>query len=56
MEWVEDSSPPMALTAQIEQESDGRRIAEVPSQPGVMACGADPNEARLRVHEVFTTG
>lgn len=39
----------MTLRVQIEQEVDGRWLAEVPDLPGVMAYGATPDEARARV-------
>jgi len=39
----------LELTIQIEEESGGRWIAEVPTLPSVMAYGADPNEAKFRV-------
>ena len=38
----------MRLKVEIEQEEDGRWIAEVPDLPGVMAYGANPDEARAR--------
>jgi len=34
-----------ALTVEIEQEADGRWLAEVPELPGVLAYGADREEA-----------
>lgn len=37
------------LKLELEQEEDGRWIAEVLDLPGVMAYGATPNEARARV-------
>jgi predicted RNase H-like HicB family nuclease len=37
------------LTVEIEQEEDGRWIAEVPDLPGVMAYGANAEEARAKV-------
>ena len=36
------------LQIEIEQEEDGRWIAEVPALPGVMAYGAKPEEARSK--------
>jgi len=39
----------MTLRVQIEQEVDGRWLAEVPDLPGVKAYGATPDEARARV-------
>ena len=38
----------MRLKVEIEQEEDGRWIAEVPDLPGVMGYGANPDEARTR--------
>ena len=35
----------MTFTVEIEQETDGRWIAEVPELPGVMAYGATQGEA-----------
>ena len=40
--------PTLALQIQIEQEEDGRWIAEVPELPGVMTYGATLEEARAR--------
>lgn len=37
------------LNVEIEQEADGRFIAEVPSLPGVMANGRNREEALARV-------
>jgi len=39
----------LTLRVEIEQEADGRWVAEVPDLPGVMAYGATPDEARARV-------
>ena len=39
----------LTLRVEVEQEADGRWIAEVPELPGVMAYGASPSEARARV-------
>lgn len=39
----------MKLTIEIEQETDGRWIAEVMELSGVMAYGATPEEAKGRV-------
>lgn len=39
----------MALPIEIEQEDDGRWLAEVPDLPGVMAYGATPAGAVARV-------
>jgi predicted RNase H-like HicB family nuclease len=37
------------LTIEIEQEADGRWIAEVPTLPGVLVYGGSRDEARARV-------
>jgi len=39
----------MNLVIEIEQEEDGRWIAEVPSLPGVLAYGSTRDEAIARV-------
>jgi predicted RNase H-like HicB family nuclease len=39
----------MKLTLEIEQETDGRWIAEVPDLPGVMASGASREQAVANV-------
>ncbi|GIW40804.1 MAG: hypothetical protein KatS3mg076_1381 [Candidatus Binatia bacterium] len=39
----------MTLTVEIEQEDDGRWIAEVLELPGALAYGGTPEEARARV-------
>ena len=39
----------MKLTVELEQEEDGRWIAEVPDLSGVLAYGASQEEARARV-------
>ena len=39
----------MLFKIEIEQESDGRWIAEVLELPGVMAYGASVNEAKAKV-------
>jgi predicted RNase H-like HicB family nuclease len=36
------------LQIEIEQEEDGRWIAEIPALPGIMAYGANPEEARSK--------
>jgi len=38
----------MQLVLEIEQESDGRWLAEVPSLPGVLAYGSTSDEAVAR--------
>ena len=35
----------MPLTIEVEQEEDGRWLAEVPELPGVLACGQTRQEA-----------
>ena len=35
----------MSLTIEVEEEEDGRWLAEVPQLPGVLAYGASPDEA-----------
>ena len=42
--------PETAVTfrLEIEQEQDGRWLAEVPELPGVLAYGTSPEEARAR--------
>jgi predicted RNase H-like HicB family nuclease len=39
----------LTYKVEIEQEQDGRWIAEIPGLPGVMVYGATPDEARDRV-------
>lgn len=39
----------MSLTVEVEQETDGRWLAEVPELPGVMAYGNTQPEAIARV-------
>lgn len=39
----------MTFKVEVEQEQDGRWIAEVVELPGVLAYGATPDEARARV-------
>jgi predicted RNase H-like HicB family nuclease len=39
----------MTFKVEIEQEDDGRWIAEVIELPGVLAYGATPEEARAKV-------
>lgn len=38
----------MTLTVQIEQETDGRWIAEIPEIPGVLAYGRTAQDARAK--------
>lgn len=42
----------MSLTLEIEQEADGRWLAEVPQLPGVMAYGSSPNVAMAKAQAV----
>ena len=39
----------MIFKVEVDQEQDGRWIAEVVELPGVMAYGSTPDEARARV-------
>ena len=39
----------MTFRVEVEQEQDGRWIAEVVELPGVMAYGGTPDEARAKV-------
>lgn len=39
----------MTLTIELEQETDGRWIAEVPQLPGTLAYGVSADEATARV-------
>lgn len=39
----------MKLSVEVEQETDGRWIAEIPDLPGVLTYGATAAEARARV-------
>ena len=39
----------MTFKVEIEQEDDGRWIAEVPDLPGVMTYGSTPEKARAKV-------
>lgn len=41
--------PPVTLTLQLEQEQDGRWIAEVVDLPGTLVYGNTPEEATARV-------
>jgi len=38
----------MTFTVEVEQEEDGRWIAEVPELPGVLAYGRTPEEASAK--------
>jgi predicted RNase H-like HicB family nuclease len=46
---VDTASDSEALTIELEQEVDGRWLAEVLELPGVLAYGSTPEEARARV-------
>ena len=39
----------LTYSVEIEQEEDGRWIAEIPELPGVMVYGKTPKEARAKV-------
>ena len=39
----------MQFTIDLEQEEDGRWIAEVPELPGTLAYGSSPEEAKAKV-------
>ncbi len=39
----------MVLTLELEQEEDGRWIAEIPELSGAMVYGSTPDEARFKV-------
>lgn len=39
----------MTFLVEIEQETDGRWIAEVPDLPGAMAYGKSPEDAKAKV-------
>ena len=41
--------PNLTLRIEIEQEDDGRWIAEVPEVPGVMTYGSSPADAKAKV-------
>ncbi len=41
--------PNLTLQIEIEQEEDGRWIAEVPELPGVMTYGSSPADAKAKV-------
>jgi predicted RNase H-like HicB family nuclease len=42
----------MALPIEVEQEDDGRWLAEIPDLPGVMAYGATSSQAVARVQSL----
>jgi predicted RNase H-like HicB family nuclease len=42
----------MTFLVELEQEEDGRWIAEIPKLPGVMAYGSTKQEAMRRVHAI----
>jgi len=39
----------MRFMVEVEQEEDGRWIADIPELPGVLVYGASPEEARAKV-------
>ena len=41
--------PNLTLQIEIEQEEDGRWIAEIPELPGVMTYGPSPADAKAKV-------
>ena len=43
-----ETGPTVNLKVELEQEDDGRWIAEVPDLPGVLAYGASQDEARAK--------
>jgi predicted RNase H-like HicB family nuclease len=51
VEWKrwEKRRVPMTFTVAIEQEDDGRWIAEVLELPGVLTYGQSPEEAKVKV-------
>jgi len=44
--------PMVPLVVEIEQEEDGRWIADIPALPGVMVYGLTPADARARVQKL----
>jgi predicted RNase H-like HicB family nuclease len=48
MRW-EKRRVPMTFTVEIEQEDDGRWIAEVPELPGTLTYGQTSEEAKAKV-------
>lgn len=42
----------MVITIEVEQEDDGRWIAEVLQIPGALAYGVTPQEAKLKVQAI----
>ena len=43
------TQPNLTIRIEIEQEEDGRWIAEVPELPGVMTYGSSPADAKAKV-------
>ena len=41
--------PNLTLRIEVEQQDDGRWIAEVPELPGVMTYGSSPADAKAKV-------
>jgi predicted RNase H-like HicB family nuclease len=46
----------MEFTIEIEQDEDGRWIAEIIELPGVMTYGPNPDDARAKVQELALRG
>ena len=46
---MDTASDSETLTVELEQEADGRWLAEVLELPGALAYGSTPGEARTRV-------
>jgi hypothetical protein len=42
----------MSLPIEVEQEDDGRWLAEIPDLPGVLAYGPTPDEAIAKVRDL----
>ncbi len=48
-EWAYNSQVMITYSVDVEQEADGRWIAEIADLPGVMVYGATADEARAKV-------
>ncbi len=48
-EWAYNSQVMITYSVDVEQETDGRWIAEIADLPGVMVYGATADEARAKV-------
>lgn len=56
-ETVSDKEIEMDYTIEVEQEADGRWLAEVPELPGVLAYGATVDQAQSRgARQIFLAG